>query len=177
MSETVLVTGGYGFLGRAVARGVQGCRLSRCGHRARTLGCSGAAAHGFDSWLDAGVTLSSLMTLASHSSMVAHCGGNGSVGYSLANPYRTSTRLCRVPRTCSSSCDSAIRRPCWSTPPAPPCMARSLMRPSRRTAELTPISPYGYHKKDRRGSVAILFDALTACALPSSGSFPFTDRD
>src|SRR5450432_1295272 len=86
--RTVLITGGYGFLGRAVAQRFKsaGCRIVGIG-RGRWAPEEALAA-GFDTWLDAGVSVSSLMTLNDQFDTVIHCGGNGSVGYSLSNPLQ-----------------------------------------------------------------------------------------
>src|SRR5687768_4048710 len=86
--KTALVTGGYGFVGRAVA-----LRLKRRGYRVVGVGhgrwtTDEALARGFDVWLTAGVSLSSLMTLDERFDLVVHCAGSGSVGYSQTNPLQ-----------------------------------------------------------------------------------------
>src|ERR1700729_1959721 len=86
--RTALVTGGYGFLGRAVAR-----RFKSGGYRIVGIGRGRwapeeALAAGFDVWLDAGLSVSSLMTVNDQFDTVLHCGGNGSVEYSLAKPLQ-----------------------------------------------------------------------------------------
>src|SRR6202008_948702 len=93
LEKTALVTGGYGFLGRAVAE-----KLKRHGYRVVGVGHGRwaddeAIAHGFDVWLTATVSLASLATLDESFDVVVHCAGSGSVGYSQTNPlqdfYRT----------------------------------------------------------------------------------------
>jgi UDP-glucose 4-epimerase len=147
MSESVLVTGGYGFLGRAVAR-----RFKAAGFRVVGIGRGRwapeeAAQFGFDSWLDAGVSLSSLMTLRGPFSVVAHCGGNGSVGYSLANPlqdfYKTVQGTADLLEYLRLSQPSAL----LIYPSSAAVYGAKPDAPIREEDELTPISPYGYHKK------------------------------
>ena len=147
MSNTVLVTGGHGFLGRAVARA-----FKRAGYRVVGIGRGRwapeeAAAHGFDSWLDAGVTLSSLMTVGERFELVAHCAGNGSVGYSLANPledfYKTVQGTADLLEYLRLTGSEAL----LAYPSSAAVYGSRPDAPITETDELNPISPYGYHKK------------------------------
>lgn len=88
MQKHVLITGGFGYLGRAVAKAYR-----RAGWRVTGIGrgrwdAGQAAAHGFDAWLDASVSLSSLMTLNDAFDVIVHCAGNGSVAYSVEHPLQ-----------------------------------------------------------------------------------------
>jgi UDP-glucose 4-epimerase len=147
MNESVLVTGGYGFLGRAVAR-----RFKSAGFRVVGIGRGRwapeeAAQFGFDSWLDAGVSLSSLMTLSGSFSLVAHCGGNGSVGYSLANPLQDFYKT--VQGTADLLEYLRLRQPSTTLvyPSSAAVYGAKPDAPIHEDDELAPISPYGFHKK------------------------------
>jgi UDP-glucose 4-epimerase len=147
VSETVLVTGGYGFLGRAVGRKFKSAGFRVVGIGRGRWAPEEAAAYGFDSWLDAGVTLSSLMTLGERFELVAHCGGNGSVGYSLANPlqdfYKTVQGTADLLEFLRLSNSAAL----LIYPSSAAVYGAKPDAPIAETDELTPISPYGYHKK------------------------------
>lgn len=88
MPQTVLITGGFGFLGRATAREFKsrGFRVIGIGHGLRAGNESRSL--GFDEWLAADVTMSSLLTIRERFDIVMHCAGNGSVQYAQANPLQ-----------------------------------------------------------------------------------------
>lgn len=88
MQKHVLITGGFGFLGRAVAKVYRqaGWRVTGIGRGRWDV--DQAHAHGFDGWLDASVSLSSLMTLDDTFDVIVHCAGNGSVAYSVEHPLQ-----------------------------------------------------------------------------------------
>ena len=144
--RSILITGGYGFLGRAVAR-----HFKSDGYRVVGIGrgrwsAAEAASAGFDVWLDASVSLPSLMTLRETFGLVFHCAGNGSVGYSLKNPlqdfYKTvqgTAELLEYVRLCNSS--ALVIYPSSAGVYGDIGDVRI-----RESAKADPISPYGVHK-------------------------------
>lgn len=147
MLRNVLITGGYGFLGRAVARNYKqrGYRVIGIG-RGRWDGAD-ALAHGFDSWLDASISLSSLMTIKEPFEVVVHCGGNGSVGYSMDHPMQDfektvqgTIELLEFLRITNSSAVLVY-------PSSAGVYGAKDDAPISKNATLNPISPYGYHKR------------------------------
>jgi len=86
MHTQVLVTGGLGFLGRAVARTfkARGCEVTGLGHgrcpaeEARSLG--------YDTWIEGDVSLATLGALQRPFDVVVHCAANSSVAHSLDHP-------------------------------------------------------------------------------------------
>lgn len=147
MTRTVLITGGYGFIGRAAAKRFksEGCRVIGLGHGRWTV--DDARANSFEEWLDAPVSMSSLMSLDVRFDVIVHCAGNGSVAYSEANPRQD------FAKTVESAADvlEFIR---LTNPEArliyPSSAGVYGARPDapiRETDELTPISTYGYHKR------------------------------
>lgn len=147
IAKTALVTGGYGFLGRAAAHKLksQGYRVVGVGHGRWTS--AEAVAHGFDVWLTAGVSLPSLMTLDEHFDLVVHCAGSGSVGYSQTNPLQDFSR------TVVSTADllEYLRlnqpRALLVYPSSAGVYGATEDRPIKESDTPNPISPYGYHKK------------------------------
>lgn len=147
MPNSVLVTGGYGFLGRAVARRFQqhGYRVLGIGHG--RWAPEEADAHGFSSWLDAGVTLSSLLSLREPLDLIVHCGGNGSVGFSLINPLEDFHKTVQTTADLLEFMRLSSSRALLVYPSSAAVYGAKPDRPIKETDALAPISPYGVHKK------------------------------
>jgi UDP-glucose 4-epimerase len=147
MSNIVLVTGGYGFLGRATAS-----MFKSRGYRVFGIGngrwdAAEAQLHGFDTWLDAPVSMSGLLTLNQAFDIIVHCAGNGSVGYSLTNPLQDfkktvegTAELLEYVRLNNSTAQIVC-------PSSAGVYGAKSDEPIKITDPLNPISPYGYHKK------------------------------
>ena len=147
MMVNVLVTGGYGFLGRASANKFksQGCRVIGIG--TGRWDKNESQQHGYDEWLDASVSLSSLLSLNGQFNVIAHCAGNGSVGYSLDNPLQdfkktveTTVEVLEYMRLRNSSALLIY-------PSSAGVYGAKEDAPIKETDPLNPISPYGYHKR------------------------------
>jgi len=147
MQGTLLVTGGRGFLGRAVARHFKqhGWRVVGIGHGDWTP--EQARAHGFDAWTRAEVCAAALAALPGTFDVVAHCAANGSVGYSLTHPLEafrltvqsTAELLEHLRRT------SPAARVVY--PSSAAVYGAAEDRPLVETDRPNPVSPYGWHKK------------------------------
>jgi len=147
MQETVLITGGYGFLGRAVAR-----RLKAANYRVVGLGRGRwdpeqARAHSFDLWVDASVSLSSLMTLGEEFDLVVHCGGNGSVGYSLEHPLQDFEKTVQGTIELLEYLRVTKSKARLVYPSSAGVYGAKDDAPISEDAAPNPISPYGYHKR------------------------------
>jgi UDP-glucose 4-epimerase len=147
MQKTVLITGGYGFLGRAVARKLKPAAWRVVGIGRGRWGPEEALAHGFDTWLDASISLASLMTLDEQFDLVVHCGGNGSVGYSLEHPLQDfektvqgSIELLEYLRLTKSGARLVY-------PSSAGVYGAKKDAPIAIGDASNPISPYGYHKR------------------------------
>lgn len=147
MDKSVLITGGYGFLGRAAASMFKslGCRVFGIGNG--RWDTSEARSHGFDQWLDATVTMSGLLTLNQKFDVIVHCAGNGSVGYSLTNPLQDfkktvegTAELLEYVRLNNHSARIVY-------PSSAGVYGAKPDAPIKETDSLNPISPYGYHKR------------------------------
>lgn len=147
MQKSVLVTGGYGFLGRAVAKQfkLQGYRVVGIGN-GRWDGDE-MHTHGFDEWLDASVTMASMLTLKDRFEVFVHCAGNGSVGYSLVNPLQDFKKS--VDSTAELLEFVRISNPNAVVvyPSSAGVYGAKDDYPIRESDNLNPISPYGYNKR------------------------------
>lgn len=145
--RSVLVTGGFGFLGRACARTFQarGYRVVGIGHGAWSA--EAAAAHGYDRWVEGDVSLADLSALGDPFDVVAHCASNGSVPYSLTHPLEA------FQRTVGSTAEllEHLRRtggnPLVIYPSSAAVYGATPDRPLDETDTPNPVSPYGFHKQ------------------------------
>jgi UDP-glucose 4-epimerase len=147
MPRTVLVTGGFGFLGRAVAQKLKGrgYRVIGIGHG--RWGPQEALGHGFDVWLDAVVSLSSLATLEEPFDVVVHCAGSSSVGYSQTNPLQDFYKTVHSTVDLLEYLRLNESRALLVYPSSAGVYGAKDDRPIKESETLNPISPYGYHKK------------------------------
>lgn len=147
MNKSALITGGYGFLGRAVAK-----KLKQIGYRVVGLGrgrwdSDQALAHGFDSWLDTSISLSSLMTLEEKFDLVVHCAGNGSVAYSLEHPLQDFEKTVQGTVELLEFLRVTKSKAVLIYPSSAGVYGAKDDAPIREADALNPISPYGYHKR------------------------------
>lgn len=147
MQKTILITGGFGFLGRAVAKTFKqlGYRVVGIGHGGWAL--QDALQLGFDVWVDADVSLSSLMTLREPFDLVVHCAGNGSVGYSLTNPLQDFNKTVQCTLELLEYMRLIKSAALLVYPSSAGVYGAKEDAPINENDALNPISPYGYHKK------------------------------
>ena len=147
LQKTALVTGGHGFLGRAVAGKLklQGYRVVGVGHG--RWANDEALAHGFDVWLTAGVSLSSLATFDEPFDLVVHCAGSGSVGYSQTNPLQDFYRTVQSTAELLEYLRLNDSRALLVYPSSAGVYGAKDDRPINESDTPNPISPYGYHKR------------------------------
>jgi UDP-glucose 4-epimerase len=147
MQGTVLVTGGFGFLGRAVARRLKerGFRVVGIGHGAWTP--DEARAHGFDTWRQAEVSLSGLSALSESYELVVHCAGIGSVGYSLSHPLEAFQKTVQSTAELLEHLRRIESNALLIYPSSAGVYGAADDRPLVESDPLNPVSPYGHHKK------------------------------
>jgi len=147
MQRTALVTGGFGFVGRAVAHKLkrQGYRVVGIGHG--RWGKEEAEAHGFDFWLDADVSLSGLMTLEERFELVVHCAGSGSVSYSQTNPLQDFYKTVHSTADLLEHLRLTESQALLVYPSSAGVYGAKDDSPIKESDALSPVSPYGSHKK------------------------------
>jgi UDP-glucose 4-epimerase len=145
--KTVLITGGKGFLGRAAAK-----KFKSEGYRVLGIGrgrwdSQDARKAGFDYWLDAGVSVSSLMTFDEQFDAIVHCAGNGSVGYSLTNPHQDFNKTVQGTAELLEFLRLSASKALVVYPSSAGVYGAKDDRAITELDSLNPISPYGYHKR------------------------------
>lgn len=147
MQKHVLITGGFGFLGRAVAKAYRqaGWRVSGIGRGRWDTGQ--AKAHGFDAWLDASVSLSSLMTLDDTFDVIVHCAGNGSVAYSVEHPLQDFEKTVQGTAELLDYMRVTKSTAVLVYPSSAGVYGAKPDAPIAEDSVPNPISPYGYTKR------------------------------
>lgn len=146
MTQTVLVTGAHGFLGRNVAKLYlrQGYRVVGIGHGAWSD--SDRAFCALSAWHSADVTLENLVTYAEEPMAIVHCAGSGSVSFSVAHPYQDFTRT--VGSTAAVLEYIRLHSPETRLvyPSSAAVYGTAARLPLREDDSPNPASPYGVHK-------------------------------
>lgn len=147
MNYKMLVTGAYGFLGRHTAK-----YFKALGYEVYALG------HGFwrqfeqgewgvDHWLQGEVTLTNLLKLDIKFDLIIHCGGGGSVAFSMYEPMKDFQRsvqstLAVLEYMRLHNSDAKL-----IYPSSPAVQGVHADMPIKEDDNCKPVSPYGVHKK------------------------------
>lgn len=145
--STVLVTGGAGFLGRAVAR-----EYSNRGWTVIGLGHSSwkgddKRLSSYSTWHTANVDFAGLSRITTQVDVVVHCAGNGSVPYSLSHPLEAFCSTVHTIAEVLEFCCTLSRLPMVVYPSSAAVYGAAPDEALSETSPSNPVSPYGYHKR------------------------------
>ncbi|MGH8629906.1 MAG: NAD-dependent epimerase/dehydratase family protein [Burkholderiales bacterium] len=147
MTGALLVTGGYGFIGRNVAR-----RFAQAGWTVSGIG-HGAWSEpefrdwGFKTWHTADVTLQNLLASGGEPDVIVHCAGASSVGYSIEHPLEDFERSVATTAAVLEFARRWALRARIVLPSSGAVYGAARSLPIAETAALNPVSPYGAHKR------------------------------
>lgn len=143
----VLITGGYGFLGRNTAREFKegGYEVFGMGHGKWYI--DEYSKWGFDEWFETTITFEALLNINKRFDLIIHCGGSGSVGFSHENPFEDFQKS--VLSTLALLEYIRLQNPdCKFIYPSSPAVQGNLGNlPIQEDVSSTPVSSYGFHKK------------------------------
>ncbi len=162
MERTVLVTGGAGFLGRAVAQEFtqMGWAVVGIGHSNWTA--EEASMNGYSTWHSASVDLAGLSRITMLVDVVVHCAANGSVPYSLTHPLDAFRRTVQTTAEVLEFCRSLPRPPVVVYPSSAAVYGAAPDKALSESSPSIPVSPYGFHKR-------MTEDLLASYALHGGG--------
>ena len=146
MAKDALVTGACGFIGRHVARTLEaeGWRVTGMGHGAWSR--DEWRRWGVDEWYAADIDLDSLVTYGRDPTLILHCAGGASVGFSMLHPYQDFLRTtCTTAAVLEYARVFAPRSSVVFLSSAAVYGAADVL-PTPESAPASPISPYGIHK-------------------------------
>lgn len=147
MVKTALVTGAFGFIGRHVAR-----QLAREDWRVIGLGHGSWAREeyqkwGIAEWHVADITIETLVTYSEHPSIIMHCAGSGSVGFSMTYPYQDFQRTVATTLAILEYARMYAPKSQIVYPSSAGVYGVVQKLPIAEADPLSPSSPYGVHKR------------------------------
>jgi UDP-glucose 4-epimerase len=147
MNRAVLITGGAGFLGQAVAGEYsrRGWDVTGIGHAKWTQ--YEALQAGYGIWHSTSVDYNSLSRLSGSFDVVVHCAGSGSVPFSLKNPFEAFRNIVQTTAEILEYCASLQKPPMFVYPSSAAVYGAAPDYPLSETSLSNPVSPYGYYKR------------------------------
>lgn len=147
MNKKILITGAKGFLGQNCVRFFksQGYQTYGIGHGNFSIKeCQNI---GLDYWYKSDITIESINKINQVFDIIIHCGGSGSVGYSVENPYGDFKKT--VEGTLEVIEYIRLYNPNAHLiyPSSPAVQGECEDKPIKEEYIGKPASPYGYHKK------------------------------
>jgi UDP-glucose 4-epimerase len=145
-NKNLLVTGGYGFLGRNVATFFAGLGYSVYGIGHGYWTEDEYSKFGFVNWSENDINIKNIRDLGLRFDVIIHCGGSGSVAYSITNPYEDYSKT--VSGTASVLEYIRLHNPDAKLiyPSSPAVHGEHSNSPIKEDDSLCPASPYGEFK-------------------------------
>ena len=145
--KAALVIGAAGFLGRNTAVALHSHRyaVSGIGHPFKPG--ESPRNFGVDDWMEADVTLDSLSAMRGEFDLIVHCAGSGSVGYSITHPKEDFDKTVNTTLAVLEYMRLRNRDARLIYPSSAAVYGMKPDRPIHEDDPLSPVSPYGFHKK------------------------------
>lgn len=147
MTKKVLITGAKGFLGKNIASHHKKLGFETYGIGHGDLSVKECKSSGLDYWIKSEITVQSLKDLNQTFDLIIHCGGSGSVGFSVEFPYED------FKKTVNGTLEVLEYMRLYNTdaqliyPSSPAVQGEHPDIPIKEDYIGKPASPYGYHKK------------------------------
>lgn len=147
MNKKILITGAKGFLGRSVSKYFSQMAYETYGIGHGDLFVDECKTIGLDYWTKADITVENLRDIHQTFDVIIHCGGSGSVGFSIENPYEDFRKT--VDGTLEVLEYMRLYNPTAQLvyPSSPAVQGEHPDEPIKEEYIGKPASPYGYHKK------------------------------
>ena len=147
MTKKILITGAKGFLGSNVCK-----YFKQKGYTTYGIGHGGLSVEesqeiGLDYWKKDDISITSILEFNQTFDVIVHCGGSGSVGFSVEHPYDDfkktvdgTLEVLEYMRLCNPNAHLIY-------PSSPAVQGECEDKPIKEDYIGKPASPYGYHKK------------------------------
>jgi UDP-glucose 4-epimerase len=147
MNKKILITGAKGFLGSNVAKHFKALGFETYGIGHGGLSVEESKNIGLDYWKKDDVTINAILEFEQTFDVIVHCGGSGSVGFSVEHPYED------FKKTVDGTLEVLEYMRLYNTdahliyPSSPAVQGEHPDEPMKEDYIGKPASPYGYHKK------------------------------
>lgn len=146
--KKVLITGAFGFLGRHTAKKMKedgAYHITGIGHGKWNF--HEYQQWGIDEWHNSTITFESLINLRNKFDVIIHCGGSGSVGFSIENPYEDFQKTVQSTLSILEYIRSQNYLCHFIYPSSPAVQGNIGDKAISENDPCNPVSPYGFHKK------------------------------
>lgn len=145
--KKILITGAKGFLGSHVAKHFKSLGYETYGLGHGGLSIDESKSIGLDYWKKDDVSIKSILEFNQIFDVIVHCGGSGSVSFSIEHPYDDFKKT--VDGTLEILEYMRVYNPKanFIYPSSPAVQGECENKPTKEEYLGKPTSPYGYHKK------------------------------
>jgi len=145
--KKILVTGAKGFVGSNTAKHFKSLGYETYGLGRGDISTKELIEYGLDYWKNSEITIQAIKDYTDNFDVIVHCGGSGSVGFSVENPYLD------FKKTVNGTLEVLEFMRLYSPkahliyPSSPAVQGEQPDFPMNESLLGEPASPYGYHKK------------------------------
>lgn len=147
MNKKILITGAKGFLGSNVSK-----YFKNLGYETYGIGHGGLSIEesqniGLDYWKKDDISIKSILEFDQNFDAIVHCGGSGSVGFSVEHPYDDFKKTVDGTLEVLEYMRLHNSKAHLFYPSSPAVQGEHPNKPMKEDYIGKPASPYGYHKK------------------------------
>lgn len=146
-NKKILITGAKGFLGSNTAKHFKSLGYETYGIGRGSLSAAESNEIGLEYWKQGDISIDSIAEFNQTFDLIVHCGGSGSIGFSIENPYEDFQKT--VNGTLEVLEYMRLHNPNAHLiyPSSPAVQGEHPASPINEEYIGKPVSPYGYHKK------------------------------
>ena len=146
-NKRILITGAKGFLGSNIAKHFKSLGYETHGIGHGSLSVAESNEIGLDYWKQGDISTDSIAELNQIFDLIIHCGGSGSVGFSIENPYEDFKKTVNGTLEVLEYMRLYNPKAHLIYPSSPAVQGEHPTSPINEEYTGNPVSPYGYHKK------------------------------
>lgn len=147
MNKKILITGAKGFLGSHVAKYFKSLGYETYGIGHGGLSIDESKSIGLDCWRKDDISIKSILEFNQIFDVIVHCGGSGSVGFSVKYPYDDFKKTVESTAAVLEYMRIYAPKAKLVYPSSPAVHGLHDNTPIKTSDPLCPVSPYGLHKK------------------------------
>jgi UDP-glucose 4-epimerase len=145
--KNILITGAKGFLGRNISKYFKSIGYKTFGIGHGNLFVEECEEIGLDYWYKSDITIGAIKDIGVEFDIVIHCGGSGSVGFSVQYPYDDFKKTVDGTIEVLEYIRLYNQKAHMIYPSSPAVQGEHPDSPMKESFLGKPASPYGYHKK------------------------------